>query len=529
MGILTRPLRRLFYYFEALMNEIFTADWNPLYQLGALGFFYYWIVAVSGIYLYIFFDVGADQAYASVEYLTHEQWYLGGVMRSLHRYASDGMVLMMFVHVVREFALGNFRGPKWFTWITGIPVFWLSLACGISGYWLVWDKLAQYVAVATTEWFDALQIFGEPIARVFMSPIHMDDRIFTLLTFIHIAVPLILLFILWIHLLRINNPKVNPNRGLAVGTFLMLLVLSFIEPALSQGPADLTQVTNEVGLDWFYLFAYPLMDSWGDLPTWAFAIAVSLILFILPWMPPRIKKGVATVNLDNCNGCRRCFNDCPFAAIDMMPRTDGLAYDLEAVVTADKCMSCGLCAGSCPTANPFRRDDELVPGIQLADKTVPWLREQVDTYCAALEGPGRVIIFGCENGRALASLKDQNTAVVIMPCLGAFPPSFIDYVISKRLADGVFLSGCGTSNCHNRLGFNWTGQRIAHERDPYLSHRVPRERVCLFEGTPIDTKAFGAALSNFRKTLSDMPSYQPPKRGQSEFTAVRETTEVAAQ
>ena len=31
----------------------FGPRWNPLYQLGALGFFYYWIVAVSGIYLYI--------------------------------------------------------------------------------------------------------------------------------------------------------------------------------------------------------------------------------------------------------------------------------------------------------------------------------------------------------------------------------------------------------------------------------------------------------------------------------------------
>jgi Pyruvate/2-oxoacid:ferredoxin oxidoreductase delta subunit/coenzyme F420-reducing hydrogenase delta subunit len=242
-----------------------------------------------------------------------------------------------------------------------------------------------------------------------------------------------------------------------------------------------------------------------------------------------MKKGVATVNLDNCNGCRRCFDDCPFAAIDMMPRTDGLAYDLEAVVTADKCMSCGLCAGSCPTANPFRRDDDLVAGIQLADKTIPWLREQVNTYGAALEGPGRIMVFGCENGRALASLKDQNTAVVIMPCLGAFPPSFIDYVISKRLADGVFLSGCGPSNCHNRLGYDWTTQRIAHERDPYLSNRVPRDRVYLFEGTPVDTKAFQKALSDFRKTLSDMPSYQSPKRGRSTDTAAPATTEVAAQ
>jgi hypothetical protein len=35
---------------------------NPLAQLGALGFFF-WIVAVSGIYLFICFDTGMERAY----------------------------------------------------------------------------------------------------------------------------------------------------------------------------------------------------------------------------------------------------------------------------------------------------------------------------------------------------------------------------------------------------------------------------------------------------------------------------------
>jgi hypothetical protein len=35
---------------------------------------------------------------------------------------------------------------------------------GITGYWLVWDKLAYYVAITTSELLDYLPIFGEPIA-----------------------------------------------------------------------------------------------------------------------------------------------------------------------------------------------------------------------------------------------------------------------------------------------------------------------------------------------------------------------------
>ncbi len=135
--MISQLLQRLFLEFEAWLDGLFGAKWNPLYQLGALGFFYYWVVAVSGIYLYIFFDTGTTEAYDSVEYLTHEQWYLGGLMRSLHRYASGGMVLMMLVHMLREFAMGRFKGPRWFTWVTALPILAFVFTAGISGYWLV--------------------------------------------------------------------------------------------------------------------------------------------------------------------------------------------------------------------------------------------------------------------------------------------------------------------------------------------------------------------------------------------------------
>ncbi len=59
---------------------------------------------------------------------------------------------------------------RWFTWMTGVPILWLIFVCGITGYWLVWDKLAQYVAMVSTEWLDHLPIFGLPIARNFLSP-----------------------------------------------------------------------------------------------------------------------------------------------------------------------------------------------------------------------------------------------------------------------------------------------------------------------------------------------------------------------
>ena len=162
------PIKRSYLAFEAWFNLSFGA-WNPLYHLGTLTFFFFWVVLISGIYLFIFFDSSIQHAYASVEYLTHEQWYIGGVMRSLHRYASDAAVVTVLLHMFREFSLDRYRGIRWYSWITGIPTLWMLILLGITGYWLVWDMLAQYVAIGSSRLMDSLPIFSDSIWLIKMA------------------------------------------------------------------------------------------------------------------------------------------------------------------------------------------------------------------------------------------------------------------------------------------------------------------------------------------------------------------------
>jgi ferredoxin/coenzyme F420-reducing hydrogenase delta subunit len=508
LSAIRNGLRRGFELLERQADRLFEPALNPFAQLGALGFFLFWIVAVSGIYLFIFFDTGVVDTYKSVESITHAQWFAGGIMRSFHRYASDLMVVVMVIHLLREFAYDHYRGVRWFSWFTGLPIIWLLYTSGITGYWLVWDKFAQYVAIASSELLDWFPIFGEPIARNFLTSDSLTSRFFTLLVFMHIAIPLFLLFIMWVHILRISRPKVNPPRLLAIVMCAALLMVSIWKPALSQGPADLAKVPGVVGLDWFYFPLYPLADLWSRGAVWGILAVATLMVGLLPWLPPFRKPQAAVVDLAHCNGCGRCVEDCPYEAVRLVNRTDQRPFLQQVEVNASNCVSCGICVGSCPSSTPFRRTGDLITGIDLPDFTLAQLRDTTEKVAAGLSGPTRVLIFSCQHGTASGKRPDS----VELPCVAMIPPSLIDYVISRNLADGVAIAGCAVRSCYNRLGVNWTEERIAGVRDPYLRARVPRERLTTIWASPTERRHFAKALAAFEVALARLPA----RKGQSD-------------
>ncbi|MBT3917536.1 MAG: hydrogenase iron-sulfur subunit [Rhodospirillaceae bacterium] len=505
-----RPLQAVLLKFEGWFDRPFGPEWNPLRHLGALSFYFFWIVAVSGIYVYIFFETSVTGAFQSVESMTHDQWYAGGIMRSFHRYASDAMVVTTFIHMGREFIMDRYRGVRWFTWVSGVPIIWLLYASGIGGYWLVWDELAQYLMIASSEWLDWLGIFGEPLANNFLTPASFSDRMFSLLLFLHIAIPLFLLIACFVHVVKISRPRINPPRGLAIGTLLMLLALSLVKPAISHGPANLDKVVTTVDLDWYYALAYPLFDMWGAGALWLIAITLSVFVCWLPWMPSLKIKEAAEVDNLNCNGCSRCYADCPFGAVTMQPRTDGRPYPSIASVDPDICTSCGICVGACPTATPFRSADMLVTGIDLPHFRLTELRADTDASLAKLPkilppGTPRIIIYGCDFGIDVEQIKDANVVVTRLPCIGMLPPSFIDYILMRDKADGVLLTGCREGDCYHRFGINWTEQRLTGERDPYLRERVPRERVWTCWGAVTDGAKLSDEIAAFTEHLRQLP------------------------
>jgi ferredoxin/coenzyme F420-reducing hydrogenase delta subunit len=231
---------------------------------------------------------------------------------------------------------------------------------------------------------------------------------------------------------------------------------------------------------------------------------VTTAFLALPWLPPFRKATTAVVDLGMCNGCGRCAEDCPYGAVTLERRSDGLPFEREAVVRPSLCVSCGICVGACPTSSAFRRTSGLKNAIDLPDQSLRWLKEMTDAAACRCEGESRVIVFGCDHGVRVQPIEGKGVAAVSLPCIGMLPPSFIDYVLSRNLAEGVLLAGCAEGACYSRFGIGWTEQRLARTRDPRLRERVPRERIATLWVDFAGTRELVAKLVAFRAHLSPM-------------------------
>jgi NAD(P)H-flavin reductase len=293
LNLLHAAGRWVFLKVEALFNLAFGDRLNPLYYLGPIAYYLMWLVVASGLYLYVFFETSVDGAYASVEALTLHQWYAGGVMRSIHRYASDGVVVTMLLHIARHWAFDRYRGFRWFSWVSGMALLWLVYASGINGYMLPWDRLSQFVVIATAEWFDRLPMFNGALVRNFIFSENVSDRLFSLLSFVHIGIPLAALAILWVHTQRVPQAKTTPPWPITITLTVSLVVLSLIHPALSQGRAELEAAVTRLGFDWFYLPVYALLYRWTPGEVWLLVGGATALLVLQPWLPPRRRTGPA--------------------------------------------------------------------------------------------------------------------------------------------------------------------------------------------------------------------------------------------
>jgi ferredoxin/coenzyme F420-reducing hydrogenase delta subunit len=476
---------RLLARLDAWANRVYTARYNPLYHSGAVAVALLGVLLATGLYLLVFYRLGAP--YASVKAI-NEQLLLGRWIRALHRFASDAIMVAVAVHAFRMYAQRRTWGPRALAWVSGVFLVGLILVCGWTGYVLVWDTQAQLLAVEGARFLDALPIFSEPISRSFVGERALPSAFFFLNLFAHIALPIGLGVLLWVHVARVARPVLLPARPALWSMIGALTLLAIIWPLAMLPEANLLRVGQRVELDWFFGFWLPFTQG---LPVWAVftgaAVATALAVSV-PWLTrPRLEAlpAPAEVNERTCTGCEQCVRDCPYDAIEMIARTDG-REGLVAKVKTELCTSCGICIGSCPpmAIGPLG----ITARDQLADVRAFLEREQPSNR--------DVVIVGCSWSAAREEAERSGARFMSVPCVGAIHSSTVEFLL-RGGAGGVLVVGCPEHDGRTREGVTWTEARLFDGRSADLKDRVEKHRVRLVQAALAETAVYHDAARAF--------------------------------
>jgi len=114
---------------------------SPIYCLGGMTFLMFVVLAVTGILLAMYYIPTPDGAYESVQAITKTVPY-GWLMRSVHFYSANGMLILAILHMLRVYYTGSYKAPRELNWVAGVILGLLTLAAGYTGYVLRWDQEA---------------------------------------------------------------------------------------------------------------------------------------------------------------------------------------------------------------------------------------------------------------------------------------------------------------------------------------------------------------------------------------------------
>jgi len=131
------------------------------YCLGGLTAFSFLIQGITGIMLAFYYKPTPESAYASIQFIENEV-YLGSMIRMIHHWSANFMILLCIAHMLRVFIMGAYKPPRELNWVSGVILFIVTLGFGFTGYLLPWDQRAYWATTVGTEIAGSLPVIGNP-------------------------------------------------------------------------------------------------------------------------------------------------------------------------------------------------------------------------------------------------------------------------------------------------------------------------------------------------------------------------------
>ena len=284
---------------------------NPIYWLGLLLAVTFGLQALTGIFMLLYYVPTPAQAYSSTASVISSV-PLGSLVETIHLYGAYAMILLTFLHLVRNYFGSAHKGDRDLMWLAGIVLAVIVVSFGVTGYLLPWtviSKSASDVAIGFLNFFPiGIANLGKFVA------VGSGSDASEITTFLHIHtvfLPLALIAFLGlkIYMYEVHGPAYVPAYGkpksgkyhpwfpkvflyavmlFSVYIAILLAVASLFPLVLPPAYSAATAGQYVVQPDWYLLWLYQLLKiQIFEGPAAVYVIVAVLVfgvlLFLLPF------------------------------------------------------------------------------------------------------------------------------------------------------------------------------------------------------------------------------------------------------
>lgn len=179
----------------------FTFTWG----LGGMALVLALLALGTGVLLKFAYQPFPDRAYESVLSI-QKDFAFGRFVRNVHHWSANALLVAVFLHFLRVFLTGAFRGPRQFNWIIGLALFLAVVFSNFTGYLLPWDQLAFWAITVCTGMLEYVPGIGPWLRNLIQGGPEFGPATLSNFYAIHTAVlPAALLSILPFHFWRIRR------------------------------------------------------------------------------------------------------------------------------------------------------------------------------------------------------------------------------------------------------------------------------------------------------------------------------------
>lgn len=175
------------------------------FGLGFLSFWMFIVLTITGALLMLYYIPSTELAYQSMQNLATEVNF-GILMRNLHKWSAEAMVMIVFLHMLRVFFTGAYRPPREFNWGIGVILMIITLLLSFTGYLLPWDQLSFWAITVGGNIGGAAPFLGDATRSALLGAPEVGQETLIRFYVLHVMIlPLVLAFLVAIHFWRVRK------------------------------------------------------------------------------------------------------------------------------------------------------------------------------------------------------------------------------------------------------------------------------------------------------------------------------------